>query len=87
MPVFFLYYLETLGIKNKATFPDVQPKKDINLGVDYTGMHFRHNRCAEMQGQGLCPLADSGSQGKKLSVVQEFSGGNGMINDNRTGRK
>ena len=39
------------------------------------------------RGQGLCPLADSGSQGKKLSVVQEFSGGNGIINDDRTGRK
>ena len=44
VPVFFLYYLETLGIKNKATFPDVQPKKDINLGVDYTGM--QKGRCA-----------------------------------------
>lgn len=72
-------------------------RKDINLGADYTGV--QKGRCAfqvcisgmtgvqKCRGRGLCPLAHSGSQGKKLSVGQEFSGGNGMINDDRAGRK
>lgn len=57
-------------------------RKDINLGTDYTVTGVQ--RC---RGRSLCPVAHSTSQGKKLSVVQEFSGGNAMLNNDRTGKK
>ena len=37
--------------------------------------------------RGLCPVPRSGNRQTRPTVVQGFSGGNGMINDDRTWRR
>lgn len=57
-------------------------RKDINLGTDYTvtGVH-------EMQGEAFAPVHTLVVRGRSCRLVQEFSGGNAMLNNDRTGKK